>query len=238
MIRNYRSRGFTLVELMLAVTFISILLISIVGVVMQIASVYNKGLAIKSVNQASITIADDMKRVIGQTKSLDLSSPLVYHTIEIPGTTTIKGGRLCTGTYTYAWNISNNSIMVPYNRYGVGNPINSIVRFKDPDGQYCQPLYRAGLQPIPNNGTVELFSDDFLKIQSFAISEIASDDVSRSALYQIKITVSSGNQNWINATNSSEAKCYDPGDARSNNEFCAVNQIKFTALAGKMEIQL
>ncbi|MGE5312870.1 MAG: PilW family protein [Acidobacteriota bacterium] len=84
--------GFTIVELTIALTFIAILLLFIVTITMQATAAFNKGLALKSINQASRTIVDQI--------SNDIAASATVHQQSI-GTT---GGVLCTDAAVYYWN--------------------------------------------------------------------------------------------------------------------------------------
>ena len=75
MIRIHRShrKGFTVLELTLATAFISILLIVIAYLIINIVSVYQKGLAIKSINSTGRQIVDDLNRTIIASSAKDVS---------------------------------------------------------------------------------------------------------------------------------------------------------------------
>ena len=91
--KSNQTNGFTIIELMIALTFIAFLLIFIVIMTMRITQMYSKGMTLKSINQSSRTIVDQMARDISastqpETKSVD------------DGSNTI----LCTSGATYLWN--------------------------------------------------------------------------------------------------------------------------------------
>ena len=62
MIHVVKKRGFTIVELMLSMTFISALLLAIATMTMRMTSMYVKGNTMKDLNAASRTINDDFTR--------------------------------------------------------------------------------------------------------------------------------------------------------------------------------
>src|SRR5688572_23689793 len=100
------TRGFTLIELMLAMTFIAVLLIAIAMTTIQISNIYNKGMTLREVNQAGRALSDEFQRSIASAVPFDVTPKLD----DSPATITSKyvvrdgGGRLCLGAYTYAWN--------------------------------------------------------------------------------------------------------------------------------------
>ena len=62
--KNISKKGFTLVELSLAITFISVLLLTIGFLTIHITSIYQKGLAMKAVNATAKELIDDISRSI------------------------------------------------------------------------------------------------------------------------------------------------------------------------------
>ena len=59
-----KTKGFTLIELMLSMTFISILLVAIAVTIIQISNVYNRGITLKEVNQAGRSLSNELQRSI------------------------------------------------------------------------------------------------------------------------------------------------------------------------------
>jgi type II secretory pathway component PulJ len=54
------ARGFTLIELMLSMSFVSILLISIAMLSIQLSNQYSRGLTLKEVTQAGTEASNDI----------------------------------------------------------------------------------------------------------------------------------------------------------------------------------
>src|SRR5688500_5939032 len=100
------AKGFTLIELMLSMTFISVLMIAIAMTTIQISTIYTKGITLREVDQAGRSASDELQRNIASSAPFDVT-PQVDAS---PATATSKyvvrdgGGRLCIGRYTYAWN--------------------------------------------------------------------------------------------------------------------------------------
>lgn len=217
-----RDYGFTIVELMLAMVFIALLLLAIAGTVMQIATMYNKGLTIKSVNQAGGRIIADMKRSIGQSAVFD-ARPGHGNYIQVT-----EGGRLCTGAYTYVWNygefIKNGNAIYKYDD-NVTRP--RFTRLNDPGGRYCSDSLLSALIPRANSVELLSVSDNDLAVQSFYITQLTENNASGMALYDIKINISTGDQDDI-----SGLSCKAPGSTNARSDFCAVSQFDFIARTG------
>ena len=69
---NNKQQGFTLVELTLAMTFISVLLLSIALTIIQLGALYNQGTTSKEINQASRDMQDNI------TRNIASSGPFVF----------------------------------------------------------------------------------------------------------------------------------------------------------------
>ncbi len=103
------TQGFTLIELMLAMTFVSVLLVAIAMTVIQMANIYNRGMTVKELNQASREVTDDLRRTTASSEvfaaNVDGSDTADFFIIRT-GSTAI-GGRLCMGSESYIWNYTS-----------------------------------------------------------------------------------------------------------------------------------
>ena len=237
-----KNSGFTIVELTLAMTFVSVLLIVIALTVVQIIHIYNKGLTIQQVNQAGRAINTDVRQTLGQSQPLSLSTDLCLQgRLGACGALAkdAYGGRLCTGTYTYIWNlgvalVDNSAIK---NLYSDGQQIR-FARVRDDSGRYCSES--QVYTPIPRGDASELLaSDGHLALQSFNIVEIANSAQTREALYRIVMEIGTDDADSLQQGSSSSSNlntidqsCRPPSDSDSLQDFCAVNHFDFTALAG------
>jgi prepilin-type N-terminal cleavage/methylation domain-containing protein len=73
MIQGYK-KGFTLIELMLAMSFISVLLLSIAMVGIQAGKMYSRGIVLRDVNQAGRDISDTIRRDFLQANAEKIDS--------------------------------------------------------------------------------------------------------------------------------------------------------------------
>ena len=117
-------KGFTIIEFLLAMTFLATMMIGIAALVIRITNIYQKGLSLRGVNSTGREIISDLTRVInGSRVNVDIN-PVPTGT-EI-GLDLIKktradyfietqdsngrqlGGVFCTGSYSYVWNTAEN----------------------------------------------------------------------------------------------------------------------------------
>jgi len=120
--RDRNQKGFTLVELLLALAFLAFVLIFIVATVIQVMRIYNKGLAVKEINQSARTTLGDMARSAASSD------------INLINTTALSAGRVCYGSVSYVWNIEDATS----NKFvGVGQPALTLVRVNDAGSAMC-----------------------------------------------------------------------------------------------------
>jgi len=71
---SQKRKGFTLVELALALVFVSILLITIAWLTLHLTTVYQKGLAMKAISSTGKELIDDFSRAISASPAITLDS--------------------------------------------------------------------------------------------------------------------------------------------------------------------
>jgi len=243
MIQKYNPRtqaGFTIVELMIAMAFISLLLLAIAGAVIQIAAIHNKGLTMKSVNQSGRIIVADMKRTIGESQpfGIPLTTDATYGRTDTfilqsasgvvaTGDNNPYGGRLCTGTYSYIWNVGTH-IDTPRNKYAGDESDKQIrlVKVRDTSKGYCKDDAAGAVDATQ---ATELLSESNLAVQSFHIERLTNNGASGMALYTIGITISNADTEAIDTVDNT---CQPPSEVAVLQNYCSVNEFIFTARAG------
>ncbi len=220
------QKGFTIIELMLAMTFTALLLMAVAMTTIQISDMYNKGITLKEVNQAGRSISDDITRTIAQSEPFDIASPTSRYIVKS------GGGRLCTGRSTYVWNIGKALRGGPgapsiYNVYVDSPDAIRLVKVNDPGGNLCDNPD----QGIVKNASDELLSggDRDLVVHVFTVSKGVEDTIIKQALYLISITIGTNDGEQLTTTDTS---CKSPSDGAGNEDYCSVNQFDITARAG------
>ena len=122
------KKAFTIVELMLAMAFLGTMLVGIASLVMRITNIYQKGLAIRSINASGREIISDLTRTLNASRvtvdinpTIPASGKILQTHIDearanyyLATTTSAanenrqKGGVFCTGDYSYVWNTADN----------------------------------------------------------------------------------------------------------------------------------
>ncbi len=216
-------KGFTLIELMLAMTFVSALLLAIAMTVIQISHIYTRGLTVKEVNQAGRSLAIELKRGISQ------SAPF-----SIPGAKYVNqtwGGRLCVGQYSYVWNYGTtlNNTATDKNNSNVyldGKTKMSFIKVPDSAGAYCSTPGSL----VDQTNAVEMLAsgDNSLALQSFSITQDSADSTSGEAIYSISYIIGTNNQA---ALSPSYTSCKAPNQTGSDLNYCSINQFDIVVRA-------
>lgn len=233
--RRDSGEGFTIVELMLAMGFVSALLIAVAMTVIQIGGIYNRGITLKSVNQAGTAIASELQRTISTSSSSSMTfAP------NPPGTTggSVIGGRLCTGNYTYIWNkgsaIQNSpDSIIKYS----ANPNKTIYFAKayDPYNKYCT-LDGGSYPAIAQTDITELLNNDNasatalqLAIHDFTVDNPVVDSSTGQRLYHVSFVIGTSD---ISALVAPSYDSCSTSDLESNFNYCSVNRFDIVARAG------
>lgn len=217
-------KAFTAVELIIALAFISSLLLIVAVTVIQISNMYSRGITIKAVNQAGTTISTDLQ------KSIETSMPF---SVDVSSTQYVRdnqGGRLCLNTYSYIWNYGNAlNAGTATNKYASGNLPIRLVKIRDPGGSYC-------LNPKSNISTTDAIDllnsgDRTLAVQSFDIKSEsgAYDKLTNSRLYTVSFRVGTNKKENLTADYFS---CLEPGQIGSDLSYCSVEMFTFAVMSG------
>lgn len=224
-----RRPGFTLIELMLAMTYVALLLLAIAMTTMQIGRIYNKGVTLKNVNQVGRDVTDELQRSIAAVPPFDVPT---HYVNPVGG----SGGRLCLGTYSYVWNYGaalagvpgTQSLMNVYDDPNAG-PIH-LAKVSDTGAALCTKPYGK----IPKADAVELLTggDHDLVVHQFQLAETQRDNLANQALYAITLSIGTNDQTQLE---SDDLSCKAPANGAGNEDFCSVNRFDLMARAGNKQ---
>ena len=224
---HLHKRGFTIIELMLSMSFLSILMLAIAMTTIQISHIYTKGITLREVNQAGRTVIDDLQRTVDASLPFDTSLTSTYQG-DASGS-----GRLCLGAYSYVWNVG---AMIAVNdsglyKYSDGTVIH-FAKVSDPDRQICTG-------PVQPNRTqsVELLTsgDRELVLHNIKITPGARDMSfgQGQQLYGVSFTIGTNTGDETTAI-STVSSCKAPNDtsAQGMQDYCSVNKFDVVVRAG------
>jgi prepilin-type N-terminal cleavage/methylation domain-containing protein len=207
MIKASRQRGFTLVELSLAVVLVSILTLAIMTVSMQIMKIYSKGMTLKTADQASRDISGQLTR--------DLHSAPV----EQINSSQLSRGRLCIGATTYLWNTTTTLNSGSQKITAPSGDVH-LMRINDPSQQFCALPLRydvtAAMQPTELLGkTGSASTGNNLAVYSLNFTQFVKDQ----PIFAVDYIIGTNNPSVV-----SGAQCRPPTDSSANFDFCTVSQ--------------
>lgn len=220
-----RNRGFTIIELLLAMSFLATLMLAVAMTIVRVGEIYNKGLTVKEVNIAGRSLSSELKKSIGESQPIELAPSASKYIQQT------WGGRLCLGRYSYIWNYgitlsdatanSSNS-----NVYSSSSDKIRFVKVADGGGMYCTDSSKN----IDPTGAVELLpaGDRNIALHNFSITNqlSASDSRSSQNLYYISYIIGTNDQAAIASTG---ATCKTPDDIEADLTYCSINEFNIVA---------
>lgn len=229
--------GFTIIELMLAMGFISVLLLAIALTVIQVSTIYTRGLVVKEVNQVSRDIANDVRKTLMAASAIDATDGSGDYV------TNSAGGRVCFGNYSYIWNTAkaiegNTDPNLTRKGSGTNDPVVRFIKVADSSKIYCAKqtsgaLSYPDLRSADVAGAKELIApgDHSLGINRFVISTYpsATDTATGETLYTLKYSIGAGK---TNAMNSNQTACIDQGAVGADFTYCSVQEFVLVLRAG------
>lgn len=227
-----KRQGFTLIELMLSMAFLSVLLIAIAMTVIQIGSIYNRGLTLKDVNQAGGALASELQRTIANSSAFDVTVGEVGSQYIVQD----WGGRLCLGQYSYIWNYGKAIQVGDEARLNLYSNSDNRIRFikvADSNSIYCTETAKK----VDINNAVELLGagEHDLAIHDFKINTepTAGDDKTGQYLYSLNFIIGTNDQTALNyGAGIGNVACKPPSEAGSDPTYCLINQFSVVARAG------
>ncbi len=220
-----QNQGFTLIELMLSMSFLAILLLAIAMTIIQIGTIYNKGIVVKEINQAGRAIGDDIRRTSSAAQGVNLANDYVSNS---------GGGRFCLGSFSYIWNTTlaieqNNTNLTTYEGSTI---VDKPLRFvKVPDGpkNYCAKTSGGALLyeeirslDIPQAQELLPAGEHSLGINQFTIpaANMINDTTIDQTIYTVNYTLGSG---LTKTMTTNQSACLDASQAESDLAYCSVS---------------
>jgi type II secretory pathway pseudopilin PulG len=233
-----KSKGFTLIELMLAMSFLAALLLVIALTIIQISTIYNHGLTLKDVNDAGATVSADLQDSISQSVPFSLTSGAGSDYIVDGPVSKPTGGRLCLGEYSYIWNfgpaiLSKSGFL---NVYSTGTTTIYFVRVLDPGANYCLNAALPQYAKINFANSTDLLTqgDHGLVAQTFTInsSPTGIDTTIGEQLYNIEFSIGTNEQTAFTTDANGNLTCLPAGNIKADPAYCAISTFDIVAKAG------
>jgi prepilin-type N-terminal cleavage/methylation domain-containing protein len=200
------QQGFTLIELMIALAFVAFILIFSTTAVIQVMQTYNKGLAIKQINQAGRTTMEDMSRYLRTADPGVVDVSLVS-----------SQRRACFGGISYVWNLSNTQDSVA-NKYDDGSTI-TLARVADDSRAMCKLDAFNAYPRVPKAQATDILQSN-VWVMSVSMSAPSVD----APLMDLTVNLAVANDPAI-----SSGQCTQGGTV---GQFCATSNFTTTVMTG------
>lgn len=218
-----KKRGFTIPELMIAMSFLSMLLVVLLLSTMNIISIYNKGLTLKRVNQSGTSIGATMQKSLRSSKGSPSERKVTVGSEEY-----VVG--FCTGQYSYIWSLYPTNGSSPLVEAHYDNPSGPLVGFakvSDNGKSLCDDPTKMPLK----KDSVEMLGDGLIMKQP-TFSQSSGNGELISFIY----TISTSNNDSDFADPPTGSKQYASatceGGKAQGDDFCALNTFVITSYAG------
>lgn len=224
------KKGFTIMELMLAMGVIAFLLIAVAGLIIQMTNTITRGTTYRDLNAASRTINADFTKTFNSAPMPDgwtggFNDNGFYKSMgasSATGGVTRESGAFCLGTVSYIWNTGNSNQIT----YSDGSPV-KLAKVRDSKKEYCENNAENTVwKNVPRNSTVtEVLTGGEIGLQLHRINFSTSPSLKSSSSNQMIVNIS-----YILGTptngdiNVSTYNC--EGNVKSN--YCAINRFDLT----------
>lgn len=200
------QQGFTLIELMIALAFVAFILIFSTTAVIQVMQTYNKGLAIKQINQAGRTTMEDMSRYLRTADPGVIDVSLVS-----------SQRRACFGGVSYVWNLSNTPANLA-NKYDDDSSI-TFARVADDSKAMCTQIAPNTYPEVPKAQAIDILQSN-VWVMAVSMSTPGVD----APLMDLTINLAVANDPAI-----SSGQCAQGGNV---GQFCATSNFTTTVMTG------
>jgi Tfp pilus assembly protein PilV len=224
-----KQSGFTIIELSLAMTFVSILLISIALLTIYLGKQYTRGQVMKEVNQAGTEIVGDIKRSIAGAYTNDIT----YKAF----TDGSQATAICFGNVSYIANKPSriNTPAATLAKYASGTPAR-FAKVPDVGSSICAASAVPAVLPA---GARELLAIADGNEQSLAVYKLAFRRPASPygfidpmypdrGLYIVDITIGTSQDTEI----LNDQQCKPPSDVQSGDEYCSINTFTVVGRVG------
>ena len=208
------KKGFTIIEITLAMTFLAILMVSIATLIMRVTNIYQKGLAMRAINATGTEIIEDITRTVGAASYLvDIHSQdaelggngvmeydnnyklvekyyydyTVYNENHNGKNFNVQYfGVLCTGDYSYIWNTARalDPDFTTKNFITVNGEKVKMVRVYDREQTQCNKDKNGSVANLAKRNYLPVT----INVPEDNVVELINNDEMDLALYEFNIT--------------------------------------------------
>lgn len=206
-IKHSNQKGFTIIELLIATSVFSIVLVVAASGILAIGRLYYKGITSSRTQETTRSVVNTITNTV-QFNSQSRADDEVADTVGVPQAVCFGYDRY---TYTLVAQVDSGTPGLLYDRR--------------PNLNNCDP-YLGGKELLPNNMRLVNFKIDSLSSNNFKVKvKITAGDIDLLELTQCSGSIIDGKCNNPSIEDAATIRC-QPGIAGSN--FCAVSELETT----------
>ncbi len=217
------KNGFTLVELILAIGFVSILLLAVSVLTIRVSDMYEKGATVRSINQVGREVMDVLRRDFAQAnESVDFATTPISSEHDIYS--------VCLGDVSYIANSSaalqayeDTTTLGLAERIDAGEPIR-LVRVVDKTRAYCGTDRADELKKV-NASADELLTNDSMKLAIHAMNVSPVVKGTSQSLYRVTLVVGTNTKGTVDDDNRCRVSNNSPENAEADYNYCSVAEL-------------
>lgn len=240
------SQGFTIVELMIALSVLATILLVATVVLVQIGALYAKGINSANLQNAGRNVVTDVSSAL--QFSGNTPSPCTDHTVACDANTITKSfsgtnltiGAFCIGSIRYSYVMNSeqgtDSIKNPITNLPAGiNVPHALWRDTIKQSAACQPLDLSGNNVLADGSSADTLGGGLsggydmlsnrMRLTRFKIEPTAANG----DIYSIDVWTAYGDSDLVQTQRSGSSTC----SSGAGTQFCAISQISST-VAGRI----
>ncbi len=233
-----RRHGFTIIELTMAVAFVSILLIAILLLTITAGKMYVKGDTNKSINQSGRDISSTMRQDFLSTSMSEVVTP--PNKVVGASAPTEYSGRICLGSVVYLWNtaalINDTSAAATPAKitWQSGSSPIRFVRINHPSQNYCNAASLIMTIPASETAVELLGSQNGRDYALYAMTTKPVISNGNSGVYELKYTIGTNEANTtqLSAGANPYVQCKPNGNSTADFDYCSVNDFDMMVRVG------
>ena len=233
-------RGFTIIELTIAMAFLSILLIAILVLTLNAGKLYIKGNTTKNANQSGRDLADMVRRDFLASNASNIA--VATDAMSGRADESRLSGRVCLGQVSYVWNTADllndetsgaHEKRITFARNGVKDDSRParLVRVVDPNLSFCAPQADGKYRTLLPDTATEMLGDG----REFAVYKAKVSPIAVKGsigLYRFAYTVGTNEKGTTETGAAGFVECKPNDSVTANFNYCSVNDFSMIVRVG------
>jgi prepilin-type N-terminal cleavage/methylation domain-containing protein len=209
-----QTRGFTIIELLVASSVFSVILIICLTGVVKMGKIFYKGANTARTQEAARTVIDEISQSIQFNKG---AVKLIVSTTNPGAIDEVKSGNICVGQYRYNF-ITNHQLV--NDSPGPNQTINALRR--DDQGEFCNPVTPS----TPMTNPIELLGPG-MRLSRFEVTPLDANPAD-AKIWKVDVWVTHGDEDLINRYKDGSSIWHSNCNSGAGSEYCAASELSTT----------